>query len=159
MWKGLSLLPEIPINGQRPRTTEYKRRKAGNIEQIKFVARRSELGPAVRHIQQLDRAEPVREMDSQHRYEENRGHGQAYKRDESPEQDRETAEEFGQNGEPSNEMGRGYADRMQNGGEDFRSPGKLRVAMRHETIANNQPQRKRSPNSYRRSCQRCQRVA
>src|SRR5262249_19816771 len=139
MWKGLSLLPEVPINGQRPRTTEYKRRKAGNIEQIKFVARRSELGPAVRHTQQLDRTEPVGEMDGQHRYEENGCHGQTYKRDESPEQDRETAEEFVHDGAATREMGRGHPDCMQNGGEDFRSPGKLRVAMRHETIANNQP--------------------
>src|SRR6266403_1944870 len=135
----LSPLSKEAIYSHRPRTTEYERRKASKIEQIKLVARRSKLGPAGRHTQQLDRAESVGEMDSQHRYDENRGHWQTYKWDESSEQDGETANEFGHNGEPCHEMRRGHADRMQDAAEGFRSPGKFREAMLHETIANNQP--------------------
>src|SRR6266851_2994916 len=134
-----SPLSKEAIYSHRPRTTEYERCKARNIEQIKLVAWRPELGPAGRHTQQLDRAEPIREMDSQHSDGENRSHRQTYKWDESSEQDGETADEFGQNGEPCHEMRRGHADRMQDGGEGFRPPGQLRKAMRHETIANNQP--------------------
>src|SRR5258705_9190974 len=93
----LSPLSKEAIYSHRPRTTEYERRKASKIEQIKLVARRSKLGPAGGHTQQLDRAEPVGEMDSQHRCEKNRSHRQTYKRDESSEQDGETADEFGQN--------------------------------------------------------------
>ena len=78
-------------------------------------------------------------MDSKHRYEENRSHRQTYKWDESSEQDGETADEFGQNGEPCHEMRRGHADRMQDGGEGFRSPGQLGEAVLHEAIPNNQP--------------------
>ena len=42
--KRLSLPPDIPVDRQRPRTTDYERRKASKIEQVKLVARRPELG-------------------------------------------------------------------------------------------------------------------
>src|SRR5229473_4583070 len=131
----LSPLSKEAIYSHRPRTTEYERRKASKIQQIKLVAWRPELGPAGCHTQQLDRAEPIREMDSQHSDEENRSHRQTYKWDESSEQDGETADEFGQNGEPCHEVRRGYAHRMQDGSEGFRPPGQFRVAMLHEAIA------------------------
>jgi hypothetical protein len=137
--KRQSFLPEIVVDRHRPRTTEYERRKARQIEQVKLVARRPELGPAGRHTQQLDRAEPVGEMDSQHRYEENRSHRQAYKWDESSEQDGEAADEFGQNGEPCHKMRRGHANRMQDDCEGFGPAEQFREAMLHETIPDNQP--------------------
>src|SRR6266404_9036813 len=130
----LSPLSKETIYSHRPRTTEYERRKASKIQQIKLVPRRPELGPAGRHTQQLDRAEPIGEMDSQHRYHENRSHRQTYKWDESSEQDGETADEFGQNGEPCHEMRRGHTHGMQDGGEVFGPLGQLGEAMRHETI-------------------------
>src|SRR6266478_4397988 len=134
-----SPLSKEAIYSHRPRTTEYERRKARKIEQIKLVARRPELGPAGRHTQQLDRAEPIGEMGSQHRYEENRSHRQTYKWDESSEQDGETADQFGQNREPRHDMRRGHAHRMKDGSEGIRPPRQFREAVLHEAIANNQP--------------------
>ena len=131
--------PYIAVYRQRPRTTDDKGRKASEIEQVTLVSRRSELGSAGGHAHQLDRAESKGQMDSEDRHEENRSRRQTCEWDESPEQHCETADEFGQNGEPCQEMRRGHAHRMQDGGEGLRSPGHFREAMLHEAIANNQP--------------------
>src|SRR5215469_9486185 len=135
----LSPLSEEAIYCQRSRTSEDEGGETRKIEQINLVARRPELGAARHHTQELDRAEPVGEMNRQHRYEKNRGHRHACKRDKSSEQDSEAAEEFRQNGEPCHEMRRRHGHRMQDGGECFRPPGQFRQTMLYETVANNQP--------------------
>src|ERR1700744_2404885 len=50
-------------------------------------------------------------------------------------------------------MRRGHTDCIENGGEDLRAPGKLRGPVLHEAMPKNQPERNRSPASYRRSIQ------
>src|SRR6516162_11493711 len=125
----LSPLSEEAIYCQRSRTSEDEGGETGKIEQINLVARRPELGAARHHTQQLDRAEPVGKVNGYHGYEKNRGHRHANKGDKSSKEDGETADEFGQNGQPCHEMRRGHAHRMQDGGEGFRPPRQFREAM------------------------------
>src|SRR5580704_4299905 len=80
------------------RPAEHERRKTSKIEQVALVAWRPELGPAGCHTHQLDRAEPIRKMDGEDRYEEKRGNRQTNERDESSEQDSQAADELSQNG-------------------------------------------------------------
>jgi hypothetical protein len=47
---------------------------------------------------------------------------------------------------------------MQDGGEGFRPLGQLGEAVLHEAIPNNQPERNRSPASYRSSIQKSKAV-
>src|SRR5580693_9447039 len=110
--KPLSLVLEIVVERHRARTTEDERGKASKIEQANFVPWRPELGAPGHHTHQLDRAEPIRQVDGKNCYEEKYRHWQANKGDESSEQDGEAADELGQNGKPCHEMRRRDAQRM-----------------------------------------------
>jgi hypothetical protein len=63
------------IDRQRARTTQDESRKAGEVQEITFVAYRPELSAGGSHGYELDRAEPVGQMHSEDSHHKKSRHG------------------------------------------------------------------------------------
>src|SRR5882672_3334861 len=122
------------IDGQRPGTTQYKRRKTGEIQKVGFISGLSKLRTRSRHRHQLDRAEAVRQMHGKYRYQQDRSHRYAGRRHESPYGYCQTAEYFDQHGDPCREVWSGHAQVMQDHGERLRAPGEFGKTMFNEAV-------------------------
>src|SRR5262249_29464660 len=66
---------DAAIYRERARTTHDKGRKAGEVQEITFVAYRPELSASGRHGDELDRAETVGQMHVDDGHEQKRSHG------------------------------------------------------------------------------------
>ena len=82
MGRQLSLLwmPNSPplsdktIYRQWPRATQDKGSEAGEVQDVSFIAGLPKLCAGSSYGQELDRAEPVGQMHSKHRHEQNHSH-------------------------------------------------------------------------------------
>jgi hypothetical protein len=63
------------IDRERPRSSEAQGDEAGKIEQVRFIAWLTEVSAGSVERLQLDRAKPVRQVDSKNRNKKNNGHG------------------------------------------------------------------------------------
>ena len=61
----------IASSGERAGSAEDQCRQRGDVEQVRLIARRTELRPGCRHAAKLDRAEPVRQVHRDDRDQEN----------------------------------------------------------------------------------------
>jgi hypothetical protein len=131
---------------ERPRTCtkHYQSCHACYIEQVAFIARRSKLSSSICYVHELDRTESIGKMDSSDCHDKQPNHGNGHKRHKSPDQYRETAQEFDRNRQPRHNMGGRYAQSLQDYRKDFGSFGQLCNAVCHKTISDDQSQRKRS---------------
>src|SRR5215469_10960555 len=149
--RAFSALCQKAVDGQWSRAPQDEGRKAGEVKEIGFKARRPELGAGSRHSLKLDRTEPIGKMHGKDGNQENRRHRYAGERHQRTEKHGQAAKYLNQDREPPHEMRCRHANRVQNYGERIRAPGQLGEAMLHEAVPDDQTQRDRSPTGEPRS--------
>jgi Major intrinsic protein len=111
--------------------------KAGDVQQIAFVSRRSELSSSVSDAHEFDRAEAIGKMDRQDRYNEQRDGRNTHESDKCVHEDVDTSEDLGDNGDPSHQLRCRNSDRVQDQGKGIGIFGPLRDTVCRESVADN----------------------
>jgi hypothetical protein len=86
---------------------------------------------------ELDRTKAVREMHCEYRDEQDDGHRYRSERNERPEEDEESSNDFNSDCRPAKQVGRRNADGVQHIDEILRATGELGIGMLHEAEPEN----------------------
>ena len=112
--RDFSALCQKNVDRQRSRATQHECRKAREVQQVGFNARRPELRAGCRHSLELDRTEPIGQMHGNHGDQENCRHRYAGQRHQCAKKHGQTTNYLDEDCEPSHEMRRRHAKCLQN---------------------------------------------